>query len=869
MAGEGKITKEDLSVKDPFQYLTESAKIAQAQVDSLAKDLDLILPKTQALLNGKSNSIADIQAQTKAMDVLIARQKQARQAEEALTKTEQALAKARVEQIRIEQAREKNIDRYNQQVERNLRTEQKLVKEQEKLNSAYNKVQSGLNSLSNRYRDLAIKKEMGETLSAKEEIRLGRLQVLTLKYDAALKQVDANMGRHQRNVGNYASGWNGLGNSINQLSREMPAFANSIQTGFMALSNNIPMLFDELSKTKQVNADLIKQGQPTTSMWSQVGKSIFSFQTLLSVGVTLLTIYGAKLVGVVSEMFKSTKAIDGNKIAQDKLNESKKEGTQKAQEELVQLKVNLGVAKDVTKSYEQRSLAVEDLQKQYPDFLGNLSKEAILAGNTKDAENALTDAILKRAKAAAAIGKITENQSKLIDLEEKLRLMPYKIKAQQALVDEIDKRALLESKYSTREGLSPVRSIIEQKRLNDIKSEQIALEKELNQLTIVNNRLTTYAIDNTVLFAKELDKKNTSTDNSTDKQIKYNKNFDDYLKLKQKELDLLNSVQFDNSNTDAQVIASAKAVVYEKELNKLMVNNAGNVDQQKQASEELVKAKTKLLELEFKLAIIGKSEQEIAELRAKLELDIYNLKEKQNKSTEEVAKKEKTRLENIKDIAKATEDLNKIVTDYYTNVLQTRIEYIDQSLELVGRRMSIIEDKAANGNIRAEESLKKQLEMQKELNDEKMKAESRIARLNLFSGILSTAGSIVQGFETGTEHEIGNYIKPNLSGVGIDNTLIRVHGKERIVNEDLSKQIVGRKTSDVVKNALAYEQMMRYPMAQTIDMSETNELLRKVANKPNIEYQLGEITQATLDIVRKEVSGNRETNHIFKAKYKA
>ena len=47
----------------------------------------------------------------------------------------------------------------------------------------------------------------------------------------------------------------------------------------------------------------------------------------------------------------------------------------------------------------------------------NLKKEEILAGNTAIAERDLTNAILSRAKANAAVSKITENQGKIIDIE--------------------------------------------------------------------------------------------------------------------------------------------------------------------------------------------------------------------------------------------------------------------------------------------------------------------------------------------------------------------------------------------------------------------------------------------------------------------
>ncbi len=65
--------------------------------------------------------------------------------------------------------------------------------------------------------------------TSKEFIRASeRANVL----DTELKALDAGLGKHTRNVGNYKSGFNGLGNSINQLTREAPAAAVSMSTFF-------------------------------------------------------------------------------------------------------------------------------------------------------------------------------------------------------------------------------------------------------------------------------------------------------------------------------------------------------------------------------------------------------------------------------------------------------------------------------------------------------------------------------------------------------------------------------------------------------------------------------------------------------------
>lgn len=221
--------------------------------------------------------------------------------------SEKIIERQRLAEIRLQKQREAAFDKYERQ----------LTKEQAKLNasqSIYNKVQAKIREVSAEYTNLATKKEIGLTLTDKEAKRYEFLQNRIQRYDKVLKAVDASMGRYQRNVGNYASGFNPLNNAINQLGREAPAFANSMQTGFMAISNNLPALFDALGGIVRQNKELQAQGKPTQSVLRQIGSALFSLQTALSVGVTLLTLYGDELINAftggssVTDTFKKNVA---------------------------------------------------------------------------------------------------------------------------------------------------------------------------------------------------------------------------------------------------------------------------------------------------------------------------------------------------------------------------------------------------------------------------------------------------------------------------------------------------------------------------------------------------------------------------------
>lgn len=244
------------------------------------------------------------------------------------------------------------------------------------------------------------------------------------KLDKLLKEQDAKMGVYGRNVGNYASHWDGLGNAINLLSREMPAFAVSMQTGLLAISNNLPILADEIARIRRENVELTKSGQKAVPVWRQVAGSLVSWQTLLSVGVTLLTVYGDKIFDFAANLFKSK---DASKAASDAL-EDLNSTSGKFFDEL----------KNSASTYGQNVVSIKKLQDEWNSLGDNLDKKKqfiidnesefkkldVSITNVNEAENFLvnnTDAFLKaleqRAKYTAASKLAAEKYAEALELE--------------------------------------------------------------------------------------------------------------------------------------------------------------------------------------------------------------------------------------------------------------------------------------------------------------------------------------------------------------------------------------------------------------------------------------------------------------------
>lgn len=257
----------------------ELAQTAQNFIDNSKKMANAINSITPTSVNNKATDSAKISAdldklKTKYVAVNDAIQKKIEQ--------------TRLIEIRLQQQREKAFDTFD----KNAKKEEAILKKQE---TAYQRIQNSVNLLTKTYQDLAIRKELGNTLSAKEEKQLESVSKRINVYQDALKKVDSQIGKNGRHVGDYARQYNGLGNAVNQITREAPAGAVSLNTFFLAISNNLPMLFDELGKIREQNIALTAEGKQGTSVIKQLAGAFFSWGTALSLGVTLLTLYGGKL----------------------------------------------------------------------------------------------------------------------------------------------------------------------------------------------------------------------------------------------------------------------------------------------------------------------------------------------------------------------------------------------------------------------------------------------------------------------------------------------------------------------------------------------------------------------------------------------
>ena len=191
--------------------------------------------------------------------------------------------------------------------------------------------------------------------------------------------------------------------AFGQVIRDAGFFANSFSLGILAISNNIPILIDQIALS-------VKALQPFAG-------AISIASSVLTAALTIWA-YSSQAVQ------KNTESLDDYVKSLDDVREAQLKGAISADSEIRSLELLRRAAQDETFAKRERLKAVKELQERFPDYYASLSAEAIMAGKDADAHTKLANAIRSVANARAYEELIKENRKvelassqKLIDLQ--------------------------------------------------------------------------------------------------------------------------------------------------------------------------------------------------------------------------------------------------------------------------------------------------------------------------------------------------------------------------------------------------------------------------------------------------------------------
>lgn len=700
-------------------------------------------------------------------------------------------------QLDLRQKQERMAKQAQSQAEKDARTTATQIRNQERLNSVYSRVDQKLSAMTKTYRDLAIRKELGVKLTNEEQRSYDYLQAKIQKYDAALKTVDATMGKHQRNVGNYAMANSQLNFSVTQLAREMPAFANSVQTGFMAISNNLPMFFDEIGKLKKANVELRAQGEPTKNVFKALAGSLLSTQVLLSVGVTLLTVYGGKLIEFLGTLIPVNKELEKQRQEQEWINKSRQESAKFVADESSAFIGNINALRKTNAGSAERAKMIKLINSTHGTTIKNLKDEAFFQKQLNDQVQSFLEKKIAEYKSKRNEELINMNLQKQDKLQVKIN--EAKESYNKALQDQNKWQKLLNKTTATDTNMVAFYA----EKVREAKDEVSFHAKEIKnlgkQLTDTQKRVLTYDV------VVEEDTKLTGENTESKKELNTElERTNEYLRIQAQLLHELAQLRYTEQITalDRQFKAELKAqedlaektgqfsldalynLLDEKaKIQKEALKEQENYDLTQLATKyqnetwaeykALEDRKKKLLEqegltteqkldienqyIEDKKVIDANDIKRIADYDLQVELmqkktgdesvaiDVEvadkkleineNLTEKQKENSDKVKENDK---KNAKEAFEFMQSIQQAITDMLKEQIDRRIALLKKEEEAAKSQQDYLQNLAAQGNIYAQQSITEQIQIQRDAQAEQMRLEKQKQSIELISTGLKT-----------------------------------------------------------------------------------------------------------------------------------
>ena len=239
-------------------------------------------------------------------------------------------------------------------------------------------------------------------------------------YQQMIKLQEAT-GNYRLSVGHYQKTWDGLGISISQVVRELPAAAVSLNTFFLGISNNIPMVVDEINRLRAQNKLLQAEGKATISVTGSIVKALFGWNTVLVILLTVFSMFGQDIINWIANLFKAEKQVMSFREQLEALTEELKKNTGGYGDNVVAFR-------KLTSQWEKLTDDKQRLQ-WVKDNVSEFNKLGIAVNDVNDAEVAfnsgtpqILEALKLRARATAAMSLASQKYEEALQKNEEALL---------------------------------------------------------------------------------------------------------------------------------------------------------------------------------------------------------------------------------------------------------------------------------------------------------------------------------------------------------------------------------------------------------------------------------------------------------------
>ena len=196
--------------------------------------------------------------------------------------------------------------------------------------------------------------------------------------------------------------------SMQQIARELPALAMGPQMFFLAISNNIPMFTDAVASARKEYELMTAAGKKATPIWKQLLTSLFSWQTAMATAITLTVVYGKEIGEWVKGLFKAKDATLDLLSAEQEMALARGKASESIKKERTELGILYAKLKTTSLSSKERTAAVNEWIKRYPEYANILDGENINLGRLEAAYKSLSKQIYASAVARHYMDKISD-----------------------------------------------------------------------------------------------------------------------------------------------------------------------------------------------------------------------------------------------------------------------------------------------------------------------------------------------------------------------------------------------------------------------------------------------------------------------------
>ena len=275
--------------------------------------------------------------------------------------------------------------------------------------------------------------------------------------------------------------WDGLRMQVTQVIREIPSLAISWNTFFLAISNNLPYLADEIKKANDEIKEAKKKGEEFVPLGKRISSAIFSWNTALVLVSAAFAIWGTQIIDFVKKVFKAEKAVTDLNKAMENINKQAKKNNADYAKQATLLKSLSSIWQELT-TQEERIKFVEQYQDKFKEL-------GVSIKDVNDAENLFIEhtadmlkALKLRAQQAAAQAKIEEEYKKVIDHEFNIEDYRGRIEEQLKLRERYQEKIKELSDQLSRTTDSAQRAAI-QEQIDSLYSGIVGIDQVVERLT--------------------------------------------------------------------------------------------------------------------------------------------------------------------------------------------------------------------------------------------------------------------------------------------------------------------------------------------------------------------------------------------------